>query len=693
MRKIGNAKKRLSKGKTKMPKNVYGKKLDSTHNFKMRIGSLFTKSIKSRLIISYVLFAAVPMLVVNLVSSGRFTTTLRNTSTQLTTEMVKQAKSNLNYFTNDIEKNVSKFILNNLNDTAINPLNQYVSATDSDKKQGALNTINRLLAGVSVIEKNIKSAMIVQKDGKLLGRVDGLSEDEMKAFSTLEINKSGQWYRNEKDKIYYIVPIKNSITGQDNGYFVSDINIEDMEKDIVSVELFNGANIYVIDETNKILCGNAPTELSQKLINLLASNEEVKSEISNSTLYAYATSNNGWKVVAEIPEKTLTGSIDQVNIIVWSLVVIIGILAILVGYLVSRGFTSSIINLMKKMKAAENGDLTVSVETKGADEMHMLCISFNNMIANIKKLIEETQSAITTTLETGEILSSNTETSVETFEQLANSIGDIAAGSSRQIEDAATSACVMEELSNSIQQVRANTQNVFENTKGARCMIEDATDSIELLNKTMVSSVSMSEEIRASIIELSVLTKSIEQIMTLVDGISEQTNLLALNASIEAARAGEVGKGFAVVAHEVRNLAEQSKKSTGNVRTTLNTIQEQTSKAVQLVTKSNIIFKEQEQAVGKTYSAFNEIITRLKNIDMELELVNNQTMDMQSLRDDMSSKIERIMMVTEENASATQEVNALSEEQKYVMEKLSQMAMELNEIMDCLDTSVKKFRV
>ena len=693
MIKIGNTKKRMSKSKTKMPKNLYGKKFDSTRKFKIKIGSLLKKSIKSRLIISYVLFAVVPMLVVNLVSSGRFTTTLRNTSTQLTTEMVKQAKSNLNYFTNDVEKNVSKFILNSLNDTTSNPLNQYATAKDSNQKLGALNNIRTLLAGISAIEKNIMSAMIVQKDGDLLGKIDGLSEEEMKAFSTLEINNSGQWYRDQKDNIYYIVPIKNSITGQDNGYFVARIDIGVLDEDLANVELFSGANIYAIDESNKILCGKAPEALSEELIKLLASNEEVKSETVHSTLYAYAISENRWKIVAEIPEKALTDSINQVNAIVWALVVVIGIVAILVGYLVSRGFTSSIIDLMKKMKAAENGDLTVEVEAKGEDEMHMLCISFNNMMFNIKKLIEETQSAITTTLENGEMLSSNTETSVEAFEQLATSIGDIAVGSSRQIEDAATSSCVMEELSNSIQQVRANTQNVFENTKGARFMIEDATDSIELLNKTMASSISMSEEIRASIIELSVLTKSIEQIMTLVDGISEQTNLLALNASIEAARAGEVGKGFAVVAHEVRNLAEQSKKSTGNVRTTLNTIQQQTTKAVELVTKSNSIFKEQEQAVGKTYNAFNEIITRLKNIDMELELVNNQAIDMQGLRDDMSSKIERIMMTTEENASATQEVNALSEEQKNVMEKLSQMAIELNEIMDCLDTSVKKFKV
>jgi methyl-accepting chemotaxis protein len=83
-----------------------------------------------------------------------------------------------------------------------------------------------------------------------------------------------------------------------------------------------------------------------------------------------------------------------------------------------------------------------------------------------------------------------------------------------------------------------------------------------------------------AILELAEQATAIGDITALIDDLAEQTNVLALNAAIEATRAGEHGKGFAVVAAEVKSLAEQSRRSTADVRQVLGEIQKRANRSV-----------------------------------------------------------------------------------------------------------------
>ncbi|WP_168220530.1 FIST N-terminal domain-containing protein [Azospirillum thermophilum] len=74
------------------------------------------------------------------------------------------------------------------------------------------------------------------------------------------------------------------------------------------------------------------------------------------------------------------------------------------------------------------------------------------------------------------------------------------------------------------------------------------------------------QELEQEFERLGAVLKTVEGVLSVIDGIAGQTNLLALNATIEAARAGEAGKGFAVVAAEVRKLANDTKSTLGNTQ-------------------------------------------------------------------------------------------------------------------------------
>jgi len=92
--------------------------------------------------------------------------------------------------------------------------------------------------------------------------------------------------------------------------------------------------------------------------------------------------------------------------------------------------------------------------------------------------------------------------------------------------------------------------------------------------------VRQAEKTDARITALSNAATRVGNVVKLITDIAEQTNLLALNATIEAARAGEAGRGFAVVASEVKTLAEQTAKATGEISQQISGIQNATQESV-----------------------------------------------------------------------------------------------------------------
>jgi methyl-accepting chemotaxis protein len=92
--------------------------------------------------------------------------------------------------------------------------------------------------------------------------------------------------------------------------------------------------------------------------------------------------------------------------------------------------------------------------------------------------------------------------------------------------------------------------------------------------------VTQAEKTDARVNELSTAASRIGDVVKLITAIAEQTNLLALNATIEAARAGEAGRGFAVVAQEVKALAAQTAKATGDISTQISGMQAATQDSV-----------------------------------------------------------------------------------------------------------------
>ncbi len=111
---------------------------------------------------------------------------------------------------------------------------------------------------------------------------------------------------------------------------------------------------------------------------------------------------------------------------------------------------------------------------------------------------------------------------------------------------------LLEETASGAEELSGSVREIAQSMDQSRTVTGEAVEDVARVDRT------------AS--RLTVAAQSMSGILEAINNIAEKINLLALNATIEAARAGEAGRGFAVVASEVKALARQTQTATEEVR-------------------------------------------------------------------------------------------------------------------------------
>ncbi|MGK7397003.1 MAG: Cache 3/Cache 2 fusion domain-containing protein [Candidatus Cyclobacteriaceae bacterium M3_2C_046] len=310
--------------------------------------------------------------------------------------------------------------------------------------------------------------------------------------------------------------------------------------------------------------------------------------------------------------------------------------SIVVGAIIALILTFSVIyyignsikqDLNKGVKFAQRialGDLSVNLQIDKQDEIGLLALSLNDMIAKLRQIVNQ--------------VNQGAENIARASEQLSTSAQQMAQGANEQASSAEEISGSMEQVSSSIDH---NNDISIDTEKVVLKSSEDIKQSNSAVNETLVA------------------MKSIADKITIVEEIARQTNLLALNAAVEAARAGEHGKGFAVVATEVRNLAERS-------HTAAEEINQLANRSVRLAENSDQLL---DQVVPNIQKAA-QLIKRISSLSLEQAKGAQQvTQAIGSLND-----------VTQQNASSSEEVATSSEE-------LSSQAEALYDLMSFFKTN------
>ena len=258
--------------------------------------------------------------------------------------------------------------------------------------------------------------------------------------------------------------------------------------------------------------------------------------------------------------------------------------------------------------------------------------------------------------------------STEMVNNLYNASGNIA----QSMQDISVSTEKMEENISEQNRMTQNIQIAISNTKGFSSeMVSVAGVSNEEIrtNQAMMEQLmEQSEQIAGNNV---LVTDAMEQLQDKVDKvasianmilkISNQTSILAINASVESARAGEAGKGFSVIAEQIRQLAEETKKSTESISYIVEDLNDNAKTVVDAVGISLKATENQNQMIRTAADAFDELSGNMNILITNIQEINERIENLSTANNQIVENITQLSALSEEVSAGAEETNQLTE--------------------------------
>jgi Methyl-accepting chemotaxis protein len=373
--------------------------------------------------------------------------------------------------------------------------------------------------------------------------------------------------------------------------------------------------------------------------------------------------------------------------------IIILTMVVIAGMIIGKRIAEPIESMELTARELGKGDLTSEYKVKGKDEIGRLAYSSDETRKNLLVLIKKIKSISLSLNHLSEDISNGGEEIASASEEIVAAVTNVSEQGVKQTENLSGALEILEDFSSDLNNVSGKLLKLAENGEEIKNDSTIGSENIVSLSNTIDDMQKSFNIVRNKVGNLDETISQINSIVDVINSVAKQTNLLALNASIEAARAGESGKGFSIVAGEIKKLAEEVLTSAKNITDLVNKVMQETKDVSETTDLATNIVDGSKENIEKSVGAFKEVITKVSDIPVKINEVNEVLQKTMKGKDRIISTVENIASNSEEISSLSEEVTASTEEQSAITNEMAIAAKKLLNMAKALEKNTSIFRV